>query len=815
VYVRCKYINRSLLHITPTWAVLLCVLAAFPVIAESEIQKQAVTIGVLAFRGHDHAMQRWQPVASFLNNTLQKYDFKIIPLNLEQMRKATSSGELDFILTNPGNYVLLESRYGVSRIATLKRHWQGRTYSQYGAVIFTRRDHKSIKQLSDLKSHSLMVVNNHAFGGFQMAWRELKQAGIDPFKDLSQLHYNGFPQDNIVRSVLAGDVDAGTVRTGLLENLASKGKINLDEVQVLHNRSDVKQFPFIVSTHLYPEWPFAKLSHTPDHMAREIVVALFSADLDEFQLSDAARISWTIPMDYSEVHELMRELSIGPYLPDTSISLSHLIDVYGKWMLAIMLLVVGLSLLSAYVLRVNRRLLEAKHLLTGEVRERRDAESRLEENRQLLEKRVAERTERLNDVNAKLEADITARIRIEKTLRDSEETLRELNKIAAEFPMSLEDKIQALLEAGRSHFGFEYGTLYRRTQNGVDVIERVASGENDSPVGVDIDAAEFDRLLQDEQMLLTQQSLVNHDSSTARSETGNNCVAVKVIVEGNPFGFLCLADSGSKARELNKVDRDILQLLADWIGMEIARKQAADREQQHVSDLAHVSRLGTMGEMASGLAHELNQPLTAISNYIRGMLRRMQSGSIHETEFKAVLQQSAEEAERAAEIIRRMRAFVNKDDSLRKQLDMNRLVKRVADFIAADLETNRIEMVVTLQKEESVVMADHIQLEQVLLNLVRNAIDALVEQQQGKRQIIITTHKSNNGQLITEVRDNAAGLLVADMDRIYDPFYTTKEDGMGLGLSISKTIIEAHGGTMYTDTQDGFTIAGFTLPVDA
>ncbi|HBE92355.1 MAG TPA: hypothetical protein DDW55_07435, partial [Gammaproteobacteria bacterium] len=113
---------------------LLCVLAAFPVIAESEIQKQAVTIGVLAFRGHDHAMQRWQPVASFLNNTLQKYDFKIIPLNLEQMRKATSSGELDFILTNPGNYVLLESRYGVSRIATLKRHWQGRTYSQYGAV---------------------------------------------------------------------------------------------------------------------------------------------------------------------------------------------------------------------------------------------------------------------------------------------------------------------------------------------------------------------------------------------------------------------------------------------------------------------------------------------------------------------------------------------------------------------------------------------------------------------------------------------------------------------------------------------------------
>jgi C4-dicarboxylate-specific signal transduction histidine kinase len=793
--------------------ILLFVLSAPPASAVSAVQKPTVSIGVLAFRGPEHAMQRWQPVASFLNRSLQQYNFRIIPLNLEQMRKSTMSGELDFILTNPGNYVLLESLYGVSRIATLKRHWQGRTYSQYGAVIFTRRDNSSIKQLRDLRNHSLMVVNNHAFGGFQMAWRELKQAGIDPFSDLSQLHYNGFPQDNIVFSVLAGEVDAGTVRTGLLENLASKGKINLDDVKVLRNIPNGKQFPFLVSTHLYPEWPLAKLSHTPDHLAREIVVALFSANLSEFQLSDAARISWTIPMDYTEVHELMRELSIGPYKLDSSITLSHLIDVYGKWLLAIMLLVVGLSLLSVYVLRVNRRLVEAQHLLTGEVRVRREAESRLEEHRQLLEKRVAERTVRLNDVNAELEADIAARIRVEKMLRDSEETLRELNKIAAEYPVSLEEKIRALLEAGRSHFGFEYGTLYRRTDEGVDVVERVGDIESSAPVELDIDASEFDRLLQDEHMLMTQQPLGNHENTNTRQASGNNCVAVKVIVEGDPFGFLCLADSSNRTRELTKVDRDILQLLADWIGMEIARKQAGDREQQHVSDLAHVSRLGTMGEMASGLAHELNQPLTAISNYIRGMLRRMQSGSIHESEFKAVLEQSADEAERAAEIIRRMRAFVNKDDSLRAPLEMNRLVKRAAAFIAAELESNRIELVLKLQVNESIVMADHIQLEQVLLNLVRNAIDALVEQQQGKRQIVITTQQSNNSQLVTEVRDNAAGLSSADLDRIYDPFYTTKDDGMGLGLSISKTIIEGHGGTMYTDTQDGFTIAGFTLPI--
>jgi ABC-type phosphate/phosphonate transport system substrate-binding protein len=101
----------------------------------------------------------------------------------------------------------------------LKRHWKGHEYSHFGAVIFSRRDNSSIQTLKDIKKHSLMVVNNHAFGGFQMAWRELKEAGIDPFKDLGELKFNGFPQDNIVHSVMKGDVDVGTVRTGILENM--------------------------------------------------------------------------------------------------------------------------------------------------------------------------------------------------------------------------------------------------------------------------------------------------------------------------------------------------------------------------------------------------------------------------------------------------------------------------------------------------------------------------------------------------------------------------------------------------------------------
>jgi signal transduction histidine kinase len=708
--------------------------------------------------------------------------------------------------------VLLESRYGVSRIATLKRHWQNLEFSQYGAVIFSRSDDAAINSLADLKGRSLMVVNNNAFGGFQMAWRELKRVGIDPFSDLQRLDYNGFPQDNIVHAVLAGEVDAGTVRTGLLENLAARGDINLDSLRVLNHRNSDDAYPFLISTELYPEWPLAKLSSTSDQLAREVVVALFSAPEYEFALPDAARFSWTIPMDYSDVHELMHELKIGPYMPDRTISLERLVAEYGRWLLVIIVTLLSLSLVTLYVLRVNRRMHESQLLLTGEVRERRDAERKLEEHKQLLEKRVEERTARLNHVNAELEADIAARIRVEKTLRDSEQTLRELNKIASVYPMPLEEKITALIEAGRSHFGFEYGTLYQRTDSGAEIMQRTGNQQGTKEPILDIDAREFDHMLHDEAMQMVQQPLPGM-AETFSQDKESNCVAVKVVVEGQPYGFLCLADSGHSLRTLNKVDKDILQLLADWIGMEIARNQASDREQQHVSDLAHVSRLGTMGEMASGLAHELNQPLTAIANYIRGTLRRLHAGKMDDQELQSVLERSAKEAERAAEVIRRIRAFVSKDSSLREEIDINEPARQVARMVATELNANHISLVLDLEQFPGTVVADAIQIEQVLLNLVRNAIDALIEHRGDKREISITSKMNKSGNVAIEVADNADALSPADLSRIYDPFFTTREDGMGLGLSISKTIIEAHGGTMYTRLADGHTVAGFTLPL--
>ncbi|MFW2440017.1 MAG: sensor histidine kinase [Arenicellales bacterium] len=777
---------------------------AQPVSAQQE--GAAVRIGVLAFRGHQQAMSRWQPMADYLNENLPGIRFKIVPLNLQQVRKATAAEEIDFVLTNPGNYVLLESRYGASRIATLKRHWQGHDYSRFGAVVFTRRDNPDIKSLKDLKGRSLMIVNNHAFGGFQMAWRELKEAGVDPFKDIAELKFNGFPQDNIVHAVMGGQVDAGTIRSGILENMALNGKVELDKIRVLENRN-IEGFQFLHSTRLYPEWPLAKLTHTPDELASKLVVALLSAPKGVFSLSGTDWVSWTIPLDYSNVNELMRELRIGPYLPDAQLSLIKTIKEYAYWLIMILAVLFGLALLSIYVLRVNRRLVDTQHILQDEIAERVVAQKKLNENKRFLEQRVVERTASLAELNA--------------ALQHSEITLRELNRIVSLFPVPLEEKIRALIELGRKHFGFAAASLYRRNEAGISVVLMVGSDSGavaasniaDDTTGFmgGIGVDEFDELLQDDEVLLAEKSF-QVDGKAEGEVDLLSCVAVKVLVEGKPYGFLCLADDQDVSRNLGEVDRDILQLIADWLGMEIARKQVGDREQQHLSDLAHVTRLSTMGEMASGLAHELNQPLTAIANYLRGCQRRIDRGNLEVTELTAIMQQSIQEAERAAKIIRRMRAFVNKEDPHHERIEINELITRVSGFLRSEMERKSITLTLPLAENLPILIVDAIQIEQVLLNLLRNAIDAVHVPWRGEKKIEVASSMTETGMLNIEVKDTGIGLPDGEQQQIFEPFYTTKDEGMGMGLSISRTIIEAHGGTMYTDTSGQHTIVGVALP---
>ncbi len=577
-----------------------------------------IRIGVLAFRGGENALGRWSATADYLTGSVKGYRFKMVPLSLENMNFAAYKGSVDFILTNTGNYVNLEARFGITRIVTMRAPTTVAAGNVFGAVIFSRAARKDIRTLSDLRGKSFMAVKRNGFGGFQMAWRELEEQGIDPFTDFSELRFSGFPQDVVAFKVESGEVDAGTFRTETLEKMAAEGKIKLSDFRIL-NPKKYPGFPFALSTRLYPEWPFAKLKETSDFLAQQVAIALLSMPPDGRAAKAGGYGGWTVPLDYQPVHDLFRVLRIGPYEDLGEITFNDIVKQYGHWVL---LGFFGLVIFAVWGT--------------------------------WTEYLVTRRTRELSNANRELEKEV------------------------------------------------------------------------------------------------------------------------------------------------------------------IERERAEDEARQRQVELAHVSRLNTMGEMASGFAHELNQPLSAIVNYAQGCVRRIKRGTGETREILAAMEQVSVQAGRAGEIIRRIRGFVRKDEPERGGVDVASLIRDVTDLLGAEFKRSRVTVTLTLSGALPAVMADAIQIEQVVLNLVRNAIEAMVEGESKQRTLSIEISKEDNETVSVAVADTGPGIPEKTLDHAFDPFVTTKKGGLGLGLSISQSIIEGHGGHLFIErsTESG-TVFKFSLPVAA
>lgn len=355
-----------------------------------------VRIGVLAYRGNEATVQQWGPTIDYIAARVQAYDFRLVPLDLHRLPAALAHDQLDFVLTNPGNYVELEASYGITRIATLRNSRHGKISRLFGAVVFCRADRADIHTLRDLRGLRFAAVDAGAFGGFQMAWRELKQAGINPFQDFSELRFTGFPQDRIVLDVHDGRADAGTVRTDVLEGMANQGVIRLADFRVLNEQQDAS-FPFRHSTRLYPEWAFAKSRKTPEALASAVTVALLQMQQDDPAARAGDYAGWTVPLDYQPVHELFRELGIGPYAMARRITLLAVLQRYWYWlalmMAAILLMIAVNILIKRQVTARTAELSFTNRALQQEIVERKRAEEEsralLRENRSLIRKSMA------------------------------------------------------------------------------------------------------------------------------------------------------------------------------------------------------------------------------------------------------------------------------------------------------------------------------------------------------------------------------------------------------------------------------------------
>ena len=669
---------------------------------------EEVRIGVLSHRGDEVTRDMWGPTAAYLSHVISGYRFTIRPLKFDEVNSVVEAGKVDFVLVNPGIYVNLEVKYRVSRIATLYNSRHNVPYKIFGGVIFTRKDHPDINTLEDLRGHSMMAVYPTSLGGFQMALREMTEKGVDPYKDMKSLEFVEV-HDLVVMSVLQGEVDVGAVRTDILERMADAGTINLNDFRIINPQHDA-DFPFALSTRLYPEWPFSKVAHTADALAQRVAIALLQMPRDHPAAQAGKYAGWTIPLDYQPVHDLFRELKLPPYQNLGRFTLSDAIDRYRYWFFGGVLVLLFMVFMTLWVMRLNQELHKAKN--------------RLELQHELI-----------------------------------------LDSVA--------DGIYGVDLQGRS-------TFFNKAA------ERITGWEASEVIG------------------LNQHEILHHTHADGSPHWAEECPVYQTFRDNEARyisdDIFWRKDGSNFPVEYSSTpiwDENGKTVGSVVVFRDMTRRKKTDEDaRQHQVELARVGRLSTLGEMASGIAHELNQPLTAISANAQASIRLLESDSSNLDVCVDVMERIADQADRAGEIIRQLRRFVRKEPLERSEVDVNDLVKAVVVLIRPEIRRANVLLELELDEQLPAISLQPIQIEQVILNLARNAIEALLENQQDERRLCICTSHKDAGRVEVTVRDNGPGIKPEVADTLFDPFVTSKSQGMGLGLSISHGIIEAHGGKL-------------------
>ena len=686
---------------------------------------EIIRIGVLSHRGDDVTHQMWDSTADYLSYALHPKKFEVIPLDFDEVEPAVKDAAIDFLLVNSGIYVNLEVRHRISRIVTLDNGMGEHPLNVFGGVIFTRADRSDINRLDDVRGHSLIAVDETSLGGFQMAWGEMNKAQLSPYKDFTRLAFGG-THDKVVMAVKQGEFDIGTVRTNILERMADNGDIELADFKVINPYQD--DFTYLHSTPLYPEWPFSKLQHTSNQLARQVAVALLNMQLSR-PGGDFHYAGWTVPLDYQDVHELFRRLQLPPYDQPSRFTLLDAIIRYWRWLLMAVTFLLMMAVMSTWVSRLNRQLKKSKLYL--------------EHQHDLVLDSVCD-----GIYGVDLEGNCTFVNRSMKSITG----------------WQAEDLI------GHNQHQMLHHTHVDGTPHKPDECPVYLTFQSNEP-----------RFVEDDLFWKKDGSgfPVEYSSTPMHDHKGETVGSVVVF-------------------------RDISE-----------RKKAEEEARRHQTELAHMARLNTMGEMASGIAHELNQPLTAIATNAYASIQMMESGNISNEKLADIMEKIGHQAERSGEIIRQLRQFVRKEQPQRSPLDVNELIEEVLMLLRPEVHKAGVVIQRNLDRSIKKVMAQRIQIEQVILNLVKNAIEAMVNSDVETRVLTITTGMGGSHSVIVSVEDSGPGISSEMRDGLFDPFITSKKKGLGLGLSISQGIIEAHQGNLYLDSSSGQgAIFRFALPLD-
>lgn len=349
-------------------------LLLFLALASSLVAASEVRLGILAWLGSEEADVEWAPLVRGLQRSLPNDRIVVQHLDLAQISAALKAHELDFVVTNPGHYVTLEAANGITRIATQVGEMHQDPAHVVGSAVVVLAARSELQTLDDLRGRSLAAVSADAFGGYQLIWAQLQHLGLDPERGDPRPQFTGFPMSRVVDAVLGGTADAGVLRTCLLERLVREGRVPAGHLRVLSAQPGPTDCQS--TSGLYPGWAFAAASGTAPELTRKVLFALLSLP------PDAEGQAWTVPADYHPVHELLRQLQIGPYAFLRDTRWSYLAHRYWPWGAGLLLLLV---LWGFYTVHVEHLVQRRTRELTAVLAERHSLEERVRSSQQQME----------------------------------------------------------------------------------------------------------------------------------------------------------------------------------------------------------------------------------------------------------------------------------------------------------------------------------------------------------------------------------------------------------------------------------------------
>lgn len=353
----------------------LCLLSVVGSLLVSDVViAEEIQIALRANKGAQKGLEQWQATADYLTEKIPGYKFIMVPFeNNSALNQAVSQGKFHLCLTNPASAVEHNIRYAAQPMATLVNKRQGKGYSRFGSVIFTRADRKDINELKDLKGKVFAGVDELGFGGWRVAWQEFLKNDINPYTDFKEVRFAGGKQQKVVYAVRDGNIDAGSVRTDMLERLATSGKIDLNDYKVIGSKQ-TEGFPFLHSTELYPEWMFSAVRALDNELKTQIIVALLSMKGTEEAAQKGKYVGWISPLDYTPVEKLLKDLKVGPYHVSKMGAVESLVSQYSLILGIVSFVIFGLTAAILYMLKLNKRITHTQSILKNEVSTRERAE---------------------------------------------------------------------------------------------------------------------------------------------------------------------------------------------------------------------------------------------------------------------------------------------------------------------------------------------------------------------------------------------------------------------------------------------------------